>query len=375
MKTNRSRVRITLLITALLFASCTKEYTEEVKSPISKSVQYEGIDPSGGKPAKIEYKGQQINVVDMGDYYIWMGDIKLRKADVAKANNEAKLKGAGLIHSQWKYGNVYYRIDPSFPSPERITRAIEMIEANVPGLRFINSNTATNYINIQPSGGSFSTSIGVFGGEQIIGLSGNAGTGVVVHELMHAVGVFHEQSRADRDNFIRVNYNNIPEDWRPQYDTYVQRGEVDGFDNGPFDFNSIMLYPSIQYYPGTWSMVNMQGQPFTSQRENMSAGDIAILRFLYPSFLEMSINGVLHGDNDKAVNLSLNLNYSRDYNSPTSYLWQYKSKLFGWTTISTTERASIKLPYNEDVEVMVTVTFPNGASKTVIETIKNESSS
>lgn len=56
------------------------------------------------------------------------------------------------------------------------------------------------------------SSIGRSGGMQVVSLGPNClrrGPGIVLHELMHVLGFWHEHSRADRDRYIRVNWNEI----------------------------------------------------------------------------------------------------------------------------------------------------------------------
>ena len=35
--------------------------------------------------------------------------------------------------------------------------------------------------------------------------------GTTQHEFLHAYGIYHEQSRGDRDEYVYVNYTNIEE--------------------------------------------------------------------------------------------------------------------------------------------------------------------
>lgn len=101
-------------------------------------------------------------------------------------------------------------------------------------IKFINSDTFS----------AFSTYLGMKGFEQNIEITKAAWTkGTIMHELCHAIGLYHEQCRADRDQYVNIDFSKMSADDRNQYKTYIERGE-NGADFGAFDFNSIMLYGS-----------------------------------------------------------------------------------------------------------------------------------
>jgi hypothetical protein len=62
----------------------------------------------------------------------------------------------------------------------------------------------------------------------------------VIHELGHAIGFQHEQTRPDRNRYVTIVQDNIP----PRYRTNFQRfgSEVVDSLNVEYDYNSVMHY-------------------------------------------------------------------------------------------------------------------------------------
>lgn len=63
--------------------------------------------------------------------------------------------------------------------------------------------------------------------------------GTVSHEIGHALGFNHEQSRPDRDEYVTVNFDNIQTSFRNNFD---KRTTTDAMTNVPYDYSSAMHY-------------------------------------------------------------------------------------------------------------------------------------
>ncbi|VDN09526.1 unnamed protein product [Dibothriocephalus latus] len=67
-----------------------------------------------------------------------------------------------------------------------------------------------------------------------------AEVGIVMHELGHALGFYHEQSRPDRDKYVEIIEENIIPFKRDQFEM-KDVAQVDSLGE-PYDFNSVMHY-------------------------------------------------------------------------------------------------------------------------------------
>ena len=80
------------------------------------------------------------------------------------------------------------------------------------------------------------------GAPTMIWLKETCSTGSTLHEVLHAMGFWHEQSRSDRDAFVEINTENIQDGFASQF---TLRSDINNV--GPYDYDSIMHYSATAF--------------------------------------------------------------------------------------------------------------------------------
>lgn len=104
--------------------------------------------------------------------------------------------------------------------------------------------TDQNWIDIKQDYSGCWSSVGMKMQGQIVNLGSTKCLrhGVIVHELMHALGFYHQQSSSERDDFIKINWDNIRRGREHNFNKYNET-VVSNF-NVSYDYSSVMHYSS-----------------------------------------------------------------------------------------------------------------------------------
>ena len=234
-----------------------------------------------GQPQTGFYRGMSLSYRSVNGEAVYQGDILLNNSELTDPDRATEGAGRTLKNLRWTGRIVYYTIDPNLPDQVRVTDAIRHWEANT-AIRFVPRTNQYCYVTFRPGGGC-SSYIGRLGGQQWITLADWCSTGNTIHEIGHTIGLYHEQSRADRDSSVQVITANIMPGYTAEFQTYTQLGK-DGFDQpGGFDFNSVMLYHSWSFSAnGQPTMTKKDGSTFNVQRNGLSPLDMATVQTMYP---------------------------------------------------------------------------------------------
>jgi uncharacterized protein (TIGR03437 family) len=197
-----------------------------------------------------------------------------------------------LEHKLWPGGYVPYGFDSKVTEAHReVARAAMRVWMNVANIDFRETVPYPYGIIIQNSDEN-SSPVGFNFGVQRMNIKDWDSLYVVVHELGHALGLRHEQTRKDRDNFVAINGNNIKEDQEHNFEIIDSSLKY-----GPYDFDSVMHYGQCEFASNCDCDMDFkcknpvitvkdpfaaQWQKKIGQRDHLSYMDGVTMSFLYP---------------------------------------------------------------------------------------------
>jgi len=233
-------------------------------------------------------RGKQILYEVRDGFAIYQGDMILAKAsDLAAAKSHAAshplmaLAGKNGEHSDsltiapnffatiglWPVVNGVVRVpytitNVNTQNTANINAAITESNTQLAGVVQWEPATASdvNLVNFDfdPSNltGACEAYVGMVGMTQTIGGSINCTTTTILHEMGHTLGLYHEQSRADRNNYVNYMEQNIDKPNHDNFDIVGYSSADSGYYNyasimeyGPFNFNKDGVSPTLETIP------------------------------------------------------------------------------------------------------------------------------
>ncbi|WP_188112314.1 M12 family metallopeptidase [Aquimarina sp. RZ0] len=279
----KSFLSIGVFCASLFFFSCEKD---ELTSPNVETIAQEEGNPlfaEGGTLETISYYGEQITAQKIDGQYIIGGDM-IVTPDEADPN----AKGFATTRNKlWSSNTIPFTVDKRFKNTKAIYNAIKHIEQKS-NLKFKWRTNEKKYIKINYNTSGCTANVGTTGGVTNVNLTESCASqaqhGTALHEIMHALGFWHEHTRSDRDKYININIKNVPSGFigllnkLPSNQTTLATKSL--------DFQSIMIYGSNRITRnGKPTMTRKNGSTWpqpTTNRNWLSQGDINALNKLYP---------------------------------------------------------------------------------------------
>ncbi|ODN04937.1 Zinc metalloproteinase nas-13 [Orchesella cincta] len=187
---------------------------------------------------------------------------------------------------RWANRTVPYQLDSNFNSSE--------VEKILLGWAEIENTTCidlrerqsqdSDYIFIEKGraeSGCFS-SVGRVGGRQVINFEPPCINrhGTIVHEMLHAIGFYHEQSRPDRDDYVTVVWEKIEPGKEHNFNKYTEE-QVDTMGT-PYDYGSVLHYSGFGFsIDGSATIVPKDPNAEIGQRIRISDIDAYKVNVMY----------------------------------------------------------------------------------------------
>jgi astacin len=245
---------------------------------------------SAGAVHVVEIDGRAVAYTIQGEVAVTQGDIIIGRASELENFRRAQSRGekvvrplsvyySGLGNAElWPNATMYYTIESDAPVQQNLLDAINYWNSIGP-FKIVPRGSEPNYVTFQKmqEDDACSSWVGMVGGQQFINVTPQCTTGSAIHEIGHAWGLMHEQTRSDRDAYVTILYENIDKRFRYDFDQYAL-----SVNSGYYDYDSIMHYGVASFSRNFLDTISTvpPGIPI-GQLTGLSAGDVDGISRLY----------------------------------------------------------------------------------------------
>lgn len=214
----------------------------------SGMVSAQNVPDETGTPAIQSgiYHGLPVTYQVVNGRAIYQGDVVLEKVLPAMDPNQVHRNGFGTAYPSYlwpKVGTEYQIPYIITTSGDNLSAALTAFNNTFAGfIQFVARGTQADYVNFDFGSGTNGqcevSGVGHVGGEQTVGGASNCSFGTLLHEMGHVVGLWHEQSRPDRNTYVSFNYQNVIKGSASNFAILSDNAQTVGF----YDYASVMHY-------------------------------------------------------------------------------------------------------------------------------------